>query len=125
MTHQTVGVLQILNAAAQPAFLNFQNHVATNFFPKTVRWIRLQLRQIAHFFPMPARGVTSWVRLLCRAATENSNISQLLPRYTSLAQPSADVMEDLEYLVATTQALLSPLPVTDQALRQHPEAYLS
>ena len=34
-------------------------------------------------------------------------------------------MEDLEYLVATMQGLLSPLPVTDQALRRHPESYLS
>ena len=121
-------VLQILNAAAQRAFVNFQNHVATNFFPRTMRWIRLQLKQIAHFSPMPGRGVTSWVRLLrslCRAATENNNISQLLPKYNSLAQPPADVMEDLEYLVATMQALLGPLPVTDQASRQHPERYLS
>ena len=34
-------------------------------------------------------------------------------------------MEVLEYLVATMQALLGPLPVTDQALRQQPESYLS
>ena len=114
-----------MNAAAQRAYVNFQNHVATNFFPRTVRWIRLQLRQMAHFSQMPARGVSSWVRLLCRAATENSNISQLLPSFTSLAQPPADVMEVLEYFVATMQALLGPLPVTDQALRQQPESYLS
>ena len=125
MTQCPMGVLQILNAAAQRAFVNFQNHVATNFFPRAMLWIRLQLKQIAHFSSMPARGVTSWVRLLCRAATENNDISQLLPKYTSLAQPPADVMEDLEYLVATMQALLGPLPVTDQALRQHPERYVS
>ena len=34
-------------------------------------------------------------------------------------------MEVLEYLVATMQALLGPLPVTDQALRQQPESYVS
>jgi hypothetical protein len=125
MTQQKVGVLQILNAAARRAYTNFQNHVATNFFPRTMRWIRLQLRQIAHFSQLPARGVTSWVTLLCRAATENNNISQLLPRYTSIAQPPDDVMEVLEYLVATMQELLGPLPVTDQALRKRPESYLS
>ena len=117
--------------AQQP--LAFVNHVATNVSPKTMRWIRLQLRhvtvQLAPFSPMPARGVTSWVRLLCRAATENSNISQLqlLPRYTSRAQPPANVIDDLEYLVATMEALLGPLPACwwHQALRQHPERYLS
>ena len=34
-------------------------------------------------------------------------------------------MEDLEYLLATMQALLGPLLVTDQALRQQVERYLS
>ena len=125
MTQQPIGVLQIVNAAAQRAYSNYSNHIATNFFPRTMRWIRLQLLQIAHFTPMPARGVASWVRLLCRAATENSNIAQLLPIYTSLAQPPADVIEVLEYLVATMQALLGPLPVTEQALRKHPESYLN
>ena len=124
MTQQSVGVLQIVNADAQRAYSNYSNYIATNFFPRIMRWIRLQLLQIAHFTPMPARGVTSWVRLLCRAALENSNISQLLPIYTSLAQPPTDVIEVLEYLVATMQALLGPLP-TDQALRKHPESYLS
>ena len=84
-----MGVLQILNAAAQRAFVNFQNHIANKFFPRTMCWIRLQLRQIAQLSPMSARGVTPWVRHLCRAAMENSNISQLLPRYTSLAQPTS------------------------------------
>ena len=122
---QLVNVVQIMNAAAQRAYVNFKSHIATNIFPRTKRWIRLHLGQIAHFTQMPARGVTSWVKLLCRAATENSNISELLPIYTSLIEPPADVMEDLEYLVATMQALLSPLPVTEQALKQHPERYLS
>ena len=34
-------------------------------------------------------------------------------------------MEVLKYLVATMQALLGPLPVTNQALRKHFESYLS
>ena len=125
MTQHPGCVLQIMNAAAQRAYVNFKNHIATNFFPRTKRWIRLHLGQIAHFSQMPARGVTSWVRLLYRAATENSNISELLPIYTSLDQPPDDVMDDLEYLVATMQELLGPLPVTDQALKAHPERYLS
>ena len=49
----------------------------------------------------------------------------MLPRYTNIAQPQDDVMEVLEYLVATMQELLGPLPVTDLALRKHPESYLS
>ena len=66
MTQQKVGVLQILNAAAQQAYTNFHNHIATNFFPRTMHWIRLQLRQIAHFSRLPARGVTSWVKIYLR-----------------------------------------------------------
>ena len=34
-------------------------------------------------------------------------------------------MEVLEYLVATVQELLGTLPMTDQALRDRPENYLS
>ena len=95
MTQQPIDVLQILNAAAQRAYVNFQNHIATNFFPRTMRWIRLQLGQIAYFAQIQQRAVTSWVRLLCRAATEDTNILQLLPRFTSLAHPPVDVTEYL------------------------------
>lgn len=122
---QPVPVLQILNAAAQMANVNFVNHIATNFFPRTMRWIRLQLGQIPYFQQIRQKQVTSWVRLLCRAATEDGNISQLLPRFTSLAHPPAHVMDDIEYLVATMQMLLGPLPVTDESLKKHPTSYLS
>lgn len=125
MTQQPIDVLQILNAAAQRAYVNFENHIATNFFPRTMRWIRLQLGQIAYFAQIQQRAVTSWVRLLCRAATDDTNILQLLPRFTSLAHPPADVMEYLEYLVATMQALLGPLPVTDESVRKRPTSYMS
>ncbi|KAL3135720.1 hypothetical protein ABBQ38_006188 [Trebouxia sp. C0009 RCD-2024] len=118
-------IKDILNAAAQRADDNFVNHVATNFIPRTMRWIRLQLGQIPYFQQLRQKQVTSWVRLLCRAATEDSNVSQLLPRFTSLANPPADVKENIEYVVATMQMLLGPLPVTDVSLRKHPTSYLS
>lgn len=124
MNQQPISVLQILNAAAQRAYVNFKNHVSTNFYPRTMRWIRLQLQQLGYFAQMQNRAVSSWVRLLCQAATNNSNILQLLPRFTSLAQPPVDVMETLEYLVATMQSLLGPLPVTEKALKKHPHEYL-
>ncbi|KAL3151554.1 hypothetical protein ABBQ38_012549 [Trebouxia sp. C0009 RCD-2024] len=118
-------VLQILNAAAQRAYVNFQNHVATNFFPRTMRFIRLHLQAIDYFAPMENRRVTSWVRLLCRAATENSDIQELLLRFTSLVWPPDDVMEELEFMVATLRCVLGPLPVTEEALKKDPHKYLS
>ena len=90
-----------------------------------MRWIRLQLGRIPYFEQIRQKQVTSWVRLLCRAATEDSSVPELLPRFTSLANPPADVMEDIGYLVATMQSLLGPLPVTDDSLRKHPSSYLS
>ena len=69
--------------------------------------------------------VRSWAKFVCRAATEGiNNIWDLLPRYTSLAQPPAATMDYLEYLVATIQSLIGPLPVTDWSLQQQPESYL-
>lgn len=53
---------------------------------------------------------------------DNSNIVQLMP---SLIQPPADVMEENEYLVATMQCLLHPMPVTEKALKKDPHKYLS
>ncbi len=41
---------------------------------------------------MEERRVKSWVSLLCRAATEDGSIWDLLPMYTSLNQPPQDVM---------------------------------
>jgi len=78
-----------------------------------------------HFANMEERRVKSWVSLLCRAATEDGSIWDLLPMYTSLNQPPQDVMTDLETLVATMQSLMGPLPVTDQSLRQEPQSYLA
>ncbi len=125
LTQQSIPVLQILNAAAQRANVNFVNHIATNFFTRTMRWIRLQLGQMPYFDQIRPKQVTSWVRLVCRAATEDSDVSQLLPNFTSLALPPAEVMEAIEYLVAMMQMLLGPLPVTDESLRKHPTSYMS
>lgn len=126
MALQSADVLQACNAAAQMAHTNFTNHIATNFVPRTKRYIRLELGQVAYFTQIPAARVTSWVNLLFRAATENSKIEQLLPMYTSLVQPpDPDVKDFLDYLVVTMQALMGPLPVTDLALKRKPERYLS
>ncbi len=116
-------LLQILNSAAQMARVNFDNHIATNFFSRTRRWIRLQLGHKPLFAHMEETRVKSWVSLLCRAATEDGSIWDLLPIYTSLTQPSQDVMTDLETLVATMQSLMGPMPVTDQSLRREPHSY--
>ncbi|DBA97434.1 TPA: hypothetical protein ACH3X1_015153 [Trebouxia sp. C0004] len=84
-------LLQILNAAAQMARVSFDKHIATNFFSKTQRWIRLQLGHKMHFASMEERRVKSWVSLLCRATTEDGSIWDLLPMYTSLSEPPQDV----------------------------------
>ena len=118
-------LLQILNAAALMTRTNFSNHVATKFFSRTLRWIRLQLVQHLYFRDLQYRLVRSWAKFVCRAATEGTtNIWDLLPRYTSLAQPPAATMDYLEYLVATMQCLIGPLPVTDLSLQREPESYL-
>ena len=129
MTSQPADVLQACNAAAQMAQVNYTNSIASNFRPRTKRFIRLEIAQIAHFTQMPDARVTScqWVNLLYRAASEESNVSKLLPIYTSLVQPPDDVLELLEYMVTTWQALMGPfnLSVTDQTLERKPESYLS
>ena len=101
----------------------FKTMLQSTFSPRTMRWNRLHLQHVGYFTQMQNRLVTSWVRLICRAAAENSNILQLLPRFTSLIQPPAYVIEMLEYLVATMQSLLGPLPVT--APKRKPHKYLS
>ena len=117
--------LQILNAASLMARTNFANHVATNFFSRTLHWIRLHLGQHIYFANLEYKLVRSRAKFVCRAATECiDNIWELLPRYTSLAQPPAATMDYLEYLVATIQSLIGPLPVTDRSLQQQPESYL-
>ena len=116
--------LQILNESAKMAFINFTSQVATNFFPRACWWIRLALQQQTYFINMEGKLVSSWVRLLSRAATDNQDICELVPMYTSLAEPPANISNYLEYLVATMQSLMGPLPVTDDSLRQHPQSYL-
>ena len=106
--------LQILNAASLMARTNFKNHVATNFFSRTLHWIRLHLQQHIYFVDLECKLVRSWAKFVCRAATEGiDNIWDLLPRYTSLAQPPAATRDYLKYLVATIQSSIGPLPVTE------------
>ena len=85
----------------------------------------MHLQQHIYFVDLEYKLDRSWAKFVCRAATEGiDNICDLLPRYTSLAQPPAATMDYLEYLVATSQSLIGPLPVTDWSLRQQPESYL-
>ncbi|DBA75118.1 TPA: hypothetical protein ACH3X1_010440 [Trebouxia sp. C0004] len=115
----------ILNAASLMARTNFANHVATNFFSRTLHWFRLHLKQHIYFAVLEYKLVKSWAKYVCRAATEGlNNIWDLLPRYTSLAQLPAATMDYLEYLMATIQSLIGPLPVTDGFLQRQPESYL-
>ncbi|DBA66509.1 TPA: hypothetical protein ACH3X2_002479 [Trebouxia sp. C0005] len=117
--------VQILNAASLMARTNFKNHIVTNYFSRTLSWIRLQLGQQAFFANMDSRIASSWAKFVCRAAADNiTNIWDLLPRYTSLAQPPQHIMGDLENLVATMQQLMGPLPVTEWSLQRRPESYL-
>lgn len=118
--------MQILNEASLMACTNATNHVATNYFNRTLSWIRLQLRQQAFFANMVPGFVSSWSKFVCQAAADNiTNIWDLLPRYTSLVQPPLRIMHYLEYLVVTMQQLMGPLPVTDQSLKHQLESYLS
>ncbi|KAL3147188.1 hypothetical protein ABBQ32_002690 [Trebouxia sp. C0010 RCD-2024] len=74
---------------------------------------------------MEARFLSSWAKFVCRAAADNiTNIWDLLPRYTSLVRPAIAIMQYLEYLVATMQQLMGPLPMTDSSLGSQPESYL-
>ena len=85
----------------------------------------MRLGQHIYFGNLDHKLVRSWAKFVCRAATEGiNNIWDLLPRYTSLEQPPDTQMEYLEYLVATVQSLIGPVPVTDCSLQQQPESYL-
>ncbi|KAA6417578.1 MAG: hypothetical protein FRX49_12453 [Trebouxia sp. A1-2] len=57
-------VKYMLNAAALKARVDLDNHVATNFFTRSRRWIRLQLEHKLehklHFANMEAARVKSW-----------------------------------------------------------------
>ena len=117
--------VQILNAASLMAQINARNHISTNYFSRTLSWIRLQLRQQAFFANMEYKFVRSWANFVCRAAADNiTNIWDLLPRYPSLVQPPPHIRQFLEYLVVTIQQLMGPLPVTDWSLERKPESYL-
>ena len=96
--------VQILNAASLMAQTNVRNHINTNYFSRTLSWIRLQLRQQAFFANMEYKFVRSWAKFVCRAAADNiTSIWDLLPRYPSLVQPPPHIRQFLEYLVVTMQ----------------------
>lgn len=117
--------VQILNAASLMAQTNARNHINTNYFSRTLSWIRLQLRQQAFFANMEYKYVRSWAKFVCRAAADNiTSIWDLLPRYSSLVQPPPHIRQFLEYLVVTMQQLMGPLPVTDWSLERKPESYI-
>ena len=117
--------VQILNAASLMACTNAKNHVSTNYFSRTLSWIRLQLCQRAFFANMESRFVSSWATFVCRAAADNiTNIWDLFPRYTSLVQPPLHIVQYLDYLVVTIKQLMGPLPMTEQSLQRKPEVYL-
>jgi len=117
--------VQILNAASLMVQTNARNHINTNYFSRTLSWIRLQLRQQAFFANMEYKFVRSWANFVCRAAADNiTSIWDLLPRYPSLVQPPLHIRQFLEYLVVTMQQLMGPLPVTDWSLERKPGSYL-
>lgn len=118
-------MLQVLSSASTMATTNFANHIASNFYPRTARWVRLHLNREEYFAQLEPRHIKSWTSLLCRVALEDTSIEALLPSYTSLQQPPTQQMEWLQYLVATMQSLLGPLPVTDYSLKKQPWSYLN
>ena len=60
--------VQILNEASLMACTNATHHVATNYFNRTLSWIRLQLRQQVFFANMVPGFVSSWSKFVCQAA---------------------------------------------------------
>ena len=61
---------------------------------------------------------------LMQSYREQQHLTAAAHIHQSCSAP-ADVVEVLEYLVATMQMLLDPVPLTEKALRQHPTSYLS
>ena len=103
--------MQVLNEASLLAATNIGNHASTNIFNFTRRWLNLQ----------------SWLTLLLRASTGSStdaNILQLLPRFTSLDQPPADVLQRLQDLVQQVRRHMGPLPAYTKSVFKSPEQYL-
>ena len=118
-------MLQVLSSASTMTTTNFANHITSNFYSRTACWVRLQLSRDEYFAQLEPRRIKSWTSLLCRVALEDTSIQALLPSYTSLQQPPIHQMDWLQYLVATMQSLLGPLPVTDYSLKKQPWSYLS
>ncbi len=88
--------VQIFNAASLMAQTNARNHINTNYFSRTLSWIRLQLRQQAFFADMEYKLVRSWAKFVCRAAADNiTSIWDLLPRYPSLVHPPPHIRQFL------------------------------
>ena len=78
----------MLNEAAAMAVVNLGNHVASNSFLRTLRWIRLQLCDHAYFADLPSKLLR---RFLCKAVTTNENsVWELLSDFPSLAHLPAD-----------------------------------
>lgn len=122
-------ILQVLNEASKLAATNFANHVSTNIFNRTRRWLAFEVCswQDPYIMALPAKKLQSWLTLLLRAATvaaQHSAITQLLPRFTSLEQPPQHVLSRLQGLVDTTRQHIGPTPVTTQAVATRPEKYL-
>ncbi|KAL0020873.1 hypothetical protein WJX77_004519 [Trebouxia sp. C0004] len=46
---------------------NARNHLATNYFSRTLSWIKLQPGQHVFFANMESRFVSSWSNFVCRA----------------------------------------------------------
>ena len=119
----------MLNEAAATAVVNLGNHVACNFFPRTVCWIRLQLRDHAYFAGLPSKLLGKWAALLCRAATTNDgSVWELLPNYSTLVQapqPPADAVWLVNALISNMRLLMGrrAQPIDVVVLRATPEAY--
>ena len=118
-------LLQVLSSASIMTTTNLSNHITSNFYPRTARWVRLQLSREEYFAQLEPRQIKSWTSLLCRTAFGDTTIQALLPSYTSLQQPPIDQMEWLQVLVATMKSRIGPLPVTDFSLKKQPWSYLS
>lgn len=69
--------------------------------------------------------MSSWVNLVFRAASQGVGIWELLPQYSSLAQPPDLAVEYLEFLVQLMQSTWGHQPVTDDVLRKEPWSFLS
>lgn len=105
--------------------INAANHVSVNLRKRTRRWIKFKLQTIDHIASMPKDRVNSWAGLVLWAGTTpDLTAADLLPRFRSLSLPPANVMQQVEDLVATIKAGIGPLPVNKDSLTAHAEQYL-